>query len=164
MLLLTAALLYSCKTDDEITNPGQGGDAAFQGTWKLDEVQITQTPSNPRGLAAIWKPALVQWGKVSATTIGNLELTFGSDTSWNASGYLTNSIVRNLVHDNGNIYSANGSYSKSIGTFTFRVQNYTGRQGGTGTASCSYSISGNKMTVNADLPDNEKWQLIFKKQ
>lgn len=163
IVILFALTLCSCGKDNEnITTPP--ADATFDGTWKADEVQILNSPNNQSG---VWKDVLVLWGSINATTAGSMEITFQTNGLWFASGFLTNSIIKELIKDNddSSSYSANGRYTKSANSYTINVDNYTGRHTpATGNCTGSYSISGDKMTMTIDLPDNEKWQIIFKKQ
>lgn len=168
ILILLALTLSSCSNDKEnenITTPTPTPvDATFDGTWKVDEVQILNSPTNHSG---IWKTPLVMWGSVNAATIGSMDITFQTNGNWIASGFLTNNIIKELVGDDNNsaTYSANGRYTKTTNSYTINVDNYTG-EGTPTTGNCSgtYSISGNKMTMVIDLPDDEKWQIVFKKQ
>ena len=164
IIVLAVALLSSCSEDEKdenVVNPP--ATSSFEGTWKSEEVQLLQAPTANPG---IWKPALVMWGSVSASTVGNLDITFRSDSTWIASGYLTNTAIKAMVKDHqpGTNYSANGKYVKLSNTFNVVMNNYTGRGPTTGTTYCDYTISGDKMTVTVNLPNDEKWKVIFKKQ
>jgi len=162
ILILTVTMIYSCKTDDDVTG-GNTTAAAFEGTWKAEDVQLISAPDTNPG---IWKPALVLYGSVGAATVGDLQITFQANGNWIATGFLTNNVIKAMVKDNqnGSTYSANGRYTKTNNDVTIYLDNYTGRGVTTGQTICSYSISGNKMTLTVDLPHNEKWQIIFGKQ
>jgi hypothetical protein len=165
IILFSVTLISSCSEDDENQNTvNPTPTASFEGSWKAEEVQILSAPTVNPGM---WKPALVIWGNVQASTIGNLDITFLANGNWIASGFLTNTTIKDLVKDRqaGSSFSANGTYTKDNSSMTVVVDNYTGRGGTTtGQTTCSYSISGDKMTVTVDLPNSEKWQIIFKKQ
>jgi len=164
IIVLAVALLSSCSEDEKdenVVNPP--ATSSFEGTWRAEEVQLLSAPTVQPG---IWKPALVMWGSVAASTVGNLDITFRSDSTWIASGFLTNTAIKAMVKDNqsGTNYSANGRYVKLTTTFNVIMNNYTGRGPTTGTTYCDYSISGDKMTVTVNLPNDEKWKIVFKKQ
>lgn len=163
ILILTVTMIYSCKTDDDVTG-GNTTTAAFEGTWKAEDVQLISAPDTNPG---IWKPALVLYGSVGAATVGDLQITFQANGNWIATGFLTNNVIKQLVGDRNSstTYSANGRFTKTNISTTIYVDNYTGRGAvTTGQAICSYSISGNKMTLTVDLPHDEKWQITFEKQ
>ena len=165
ILLFSIVMISSCSEDENNDNNGTTPTptTSFEGTWKAEEVQILSAPNvNP----GIWKPALVIWGNVDVTTIGILDLTFQANGNWIATGSLTNNTIKDMVKDRqaGSSFSANGRYTKDNSTISVFLDNYTGRGPTTGGASCPYSISGDKMTVTVELPNEEKWQVIFKKQ
>lgn len=164
IILFAVSLISSCSEDDKnenVVNPP--ATSSFEGTWRADEVQLLSAPTVQPG---IWKPALVMWGSVAASTVGNLDITFRADSTWIASGFLTNTAIKAMVkdHQSGTNYSANGRYVKLTTTFNVVMNNYTGRGPTTGTTFCDYSISGDKMNVTVNLPNDERWKVVFKKQ
>ncbi len=161
LIVLAAASCSEDEKNENVVNPPTN--SSFEGTWEAEEVQLLSAPSlNP----GVWKPVLVMWGSVSASTVGSFEITFRADSTWIASGFLTNTAIKAMVKDNqsGTNYSANGRYIKQTNTINVVMNNYTGRGPTTGTTYFDYSISGDKMTATINLPNDEKWKVVFKKQ
>lgn len=81
LLLLTFPILYSCKDDtptNSTGNPPTSTSGSFNGEWTIDKVQIVQAPTGS-SISAIMKQALVSYGEINGSSVGELNIKFGSE-------------------------------------------------------------------------------------
>ena len=158
-LLPIMVFLISCSKDDStVTSSPQSN---VFGSWQVETAQMVQAPPGS-GISAVMKQALVTFGEMPASSVGWCNVSFNTDSTWSAVGSITNPAIILITGAIDSIYTAGGTFWRSGSNITFVVTNYSGSSGSQNTGTGTYALT-DKLTINLNLANNEKWKIVLKK-
>jgi photosystem II stability/assembly factor-like uncharacterized protein len=92
-----------------------------------------------------------------------LKFTSNIDTAfWTVNGYVTNPAIQLITKSGNDPDYASGYYYLNGNTIVFTVTSYSNGMGNTSVGSGTYSLT-DKLTINLDLANSEKWKIILKR-
>ena len=160
LVLIFIAIFQSCNKDSVVNTTTTTNLTNILGNWQVEEVQMVQAPIGP-GISAEMKQNLVPFGLMNASLVGYCNVNF-ADSTWELYGNITNTPIKIICSAYDSVYTAGGYYEKDSTRITFVVDHYSKGVGSQTVGTSTYDLT-DKLTINLNLANNEKWKIILEK-